>query len=194
MRLIPRALVAAAAGLGLALSGVAPAVAAPAPSAVHVVTAIKAKPVTIKTIPTKTVSGAAKAEVKPSFAKAKGVSKVKAVITVKKGSKTVVKAKSSAKLAAGTYKVTTKVSYVYKGKKASVSKTQTLKVVKKAKKKPASVAATGWDCPSGYPIKGNGSSMIHHVPSGAFYDRTNPEECFASASAARAAGYRASQR
>jgi len=138
MRLIPRALVAAAAGLGLALSGVAPAVAAPAPSAVHVVTAIKAKPVTIKTIPTKTVSGAAKATVKPSFARAKGVSKVKAVITVKKGSKTVVKAKSSAKLAAGTYKVTTKVNYVYKGKKASVSKTQTLKVVKKA----ASVAKT----------------------------------------------------
>ncbi len=194
MRLIPRALVAAAAGLGLALSGVAPAVAAPVPSAVHAVTVVNAKPVTIKTIPTKTVSGAAKATVKPAFAKAKGVSKVKAVLTVKKGTKTVAANKTSVKLAAGTYKVTTKVTYVYKGKKASVSKTQTLKVVKKAAKKPASVIPSGWDCPSGYPIKGNASSMIYHVKGGAFYERTNPEECFASERAAQAAGYRASKR
>jgi hypothetical protein len=32
--------------------------------------------------------------------------------------------------------------------------------------------------------------MIYHMPGGAFYDRTNPEECFSSESAARAAGYR----
>lgn len=48
----------------------------------------------------------------------------------------------------------------------------------------------GWKCPSWAPIKGNASSMIYHMPGGAFYDRTNPEECFSSESAARAAGYR----
>lgn len=49
-------------------------------------------------------------------------------------------------------------------------------------------------CPSGYPVKGNRSSMIYHVPGGAYYDRTSPEECFATTSDAEAAGYRASQR
>lgn len=52
----------------------------------------------------------------------------------------------------------------------------------------------GWDCPANAPIKGNASSMIYHVPRGAFYDRTNPEECFTTEAAARAAGYRASKR
>ena len=36
--------------------------------------------------------------------------------------------------------------------------------------------------------------MIYHVPGGEFYDRTNPEKCFATEAAARAAGYRASKR
>ncbi|MTB88440.1 hypothetical protein H9L21_01045 [Aeromicrobium senzhongii] len=53
---------------------------------------------------------------------------------------------------------------------------------------------SGYDCPSSHPIKGNASSMIYHVPSGAYYSRTKPEECFASESAARSAGYRKSQR
>ncbi|MFC6152946.1 hypothetical protein [Nocardioides yefusunii] len=57
-----------------------------------------------------------------------------------------------------------------------------------------SVIPSGWDCPSSHPIKGNGNSMIFHVPSGSFYSRTNPEECFASESDAWAAGYRKSQR
>ncbi|GAA2074591.1 hypothetical protein GCM10009725_03980 [Aeromicrobium tamlense] len=51
-----------------------------------------------------------------------------------------------------------------------------------------------WDCPSSHPIKGNASSMIYHVPGGAYYDRTKPEECFATEGAAKAAGYRKSQR
>ncbi|WP_245858972.1 HNH endonuclease family protein [Luteimicrobium subarcticum] len=74
---------------------------------------------------------------------------------------------------------------------------------------PAAKAATGgtagkhpsvaqpvshWDCPSWAPIKGNASSHIYHVPGGAYYDRTAPEVCFASASAAVADGYRASKR
>jgi len=54
----------------------------------------------------------------------------------------------------------------------------------------------GYNCPEGYPIKGNHSSsgeLIYHVPGGAFYERTKPEECFASEHDARAAGYRASK-
>lgn len=54
----------------------------------------------------------------------------------------------------------------------------------------------GYSCPAGYPIKGNHSSSgewIYHVPGGAYYDRTKPEECFATERDARAAGYRASK-
>ncbi|MGI9824724.1 sunset domain-containing protein [Agromyces sp. Marseille-Q5079] len=50
-----------------------------------------------------------------------------------------------------------------------------------------------WNCPSWAPIKGNADSMIYHVPSGAYYTRTNPEECFSSESAAVNAGYRKSK-
>lgn len=52
----------------------------------------------------------------------------------------------------------------------------------------------GWTCPDWAPIKGNASSMIYHVPGGAFYERTNPEECFADEGAAQRAGYRKSKR
>lgn len=47
------------------------------------------------------------------------------------------------------------------------------------------------------PVKGNISSSgekIYHVPGGAFYERTVPEECFDTPAAAEAAGYRASKR
>lgn len=58
------------------------------------------------------------------------------------------------------------------------------------------VAPSGWSCPASSPIKGNQGSngKIYHVPGGAYYEKTNPEECFATAAAAQAAGYRASQR
>lgn len=49
----------------------------------------------------------------------------------------------------------------------------------------------------GCPVKGNHSSSgewIYHVPGGAFYDVTDPEECFATPEDAVAAGYRASKR
>ncbi len=49
-------------------------------------------------------------------------------------------------------------------------------------------------CPSGYPVKGNDSSMIYHVPGQQFYKITNARHCFSSTAKARAAGYRASQR
>jgi len=56
-------------------------------------------------------------------------------------------------------------------------------------------AAPDGDCAG--MIKGNISARgekIYHVPGGQFYDRTVPEECFATREEAEAAGYRASGR
>lgn len=51
------------------------------------------------------------------------------------------------------------------------------------------------DCPATHPVKGNvGASLIYHLPGGAYYTRTYPEACFATAPDAEAAGYRASSR
>lgn len=49
------------------------------------------------------------------------------------------------------------------------------------------------ECPEGYPVKANGSSMIYHVPGGRFYDRTVPERCYSSPDLAAADGYRAAK-
>jgi len=49
------------------------------------------------------------------------------------------------------------------------------------------------DCPADAPIKGN-QSGIYHEPDGAYYDVTDPEECFATPADAKAAGYRPSKR
>lgn len=59
--------------------------------------------------------------------------------------------------------------------------------------------ATRDNCPSGYKIKGNQTTRhttdwIYHVPGGAYYSVTDPEECFATEAAARAWGYRESYR
>lgn len=45
-------------------------------------------------------------------------------------------------------------------------------------------------CPEGFPIKGNASSRIYHVPGGRSYDRTIPERCYATPEAAAADGFR----
>lgn len=64
---------------------------------------------------------------------------------------------------------------------------------------PAAAAArgpfppVGDECPADAPIKGN-QSGIYHVPGGRSYSRTNPEQCFATAAEAEAAGYRAAKR
>lgn len=97
---------------------------------------------------------------------------------------------SSQNIAKAVQKSKTTSKTVY-GKTKTKKLTQTLKI--KQGKKPTSASPNGWNCPSGYPIKGN-QSGIYHVPSGAFYDRTNPEECFATEAAAKAAGYRKSKR
>ena len=44
-------------------------------------------------------------------------------------------------------------------------------------------------------MKGNiGTERVYHVPGGAYYTRTYPEECFGTAADAAAGGYRASSR
>jgi hypothetical protein len=50
-------------------------------------------------------------------------------------------------------------------------------------------------CPSHAPIKGNSgdTDWIYHLPGQRFYDVTNPEECFATETAAITAGYRAAK-
>jgi large subunit ribosomal protein L17 len=45
------------------------------------------------------------------------------------------------------------------------------------------------EAPEGFPIKGNDSSKLYHVPGSAFYDRTVAEVWFATPEAAEAAGF-----
>jgi hypothetical protein len=49
------------------------------------------------------------------------------------------------------------------------------------------------NCPSDYPIKGNGQSRIYHTPGQVSYRSTIAEYCFASAEAAERAGFRVSR-
>src|SRR5262245_53135017 len=56
-----------------------------------------------------------------------------------------------------------------------------------------SPAADG-SCPLTHPVKAKSSSKIFHVPGGALYDRTTPDRCYASPSAAEADGFRPSKR
>lgn len=92
-----------------------------------------------------------------------------------------------------TYVKKTTSKKVYSAHKTVTSKAQTLTI--KQGKKPAWVWGNGgYDCPKGFPIKGNADSGIYHVRGGAYYSRTIPEQCFATDSAARAQGYRKSKR
>ena len=61
-----------------------------------------------------------------------------------------------------------------------------------APKTPATKPKEGTDCL----VKGNisGNNKIYHVKGGAFYDRTNPEMCFATEEEAKAAGFRKAAR
>ncbi|WP_334123393.1 sunset domain-containing protein [Glutamicibacter sp.] len=201
MKNIVRRSLSVIAACALAFSGVSVASAASQPATaptISVVAAKKTAPVTIKNIGTKTVKGNAKATIKPSYSKVKNVQIKSAVLKVTKGKKTVAKNKKSVKLAAGTYKVTTTVKYKYKGKTSSVSKTQTLQVKKASTKRSVKMNGKSYNCPSGFPVKGNRtgskSEWKYHVPGGQFYSRTKPEECFKTAADARKAGYRASKR
>lgn len=54
--------------------------------------------------------------------------------------------------------------------------------------------AEGESCPIGYPIKGNATSRIYHLPGQAAYEKTIPEICFATEEAAALLGYRPRKR
>ena len=49
-------------------------------------------------------------------------------------------------------------------------------------------------CPDSHPVKANDNSGIYHMPGQQHYGKTNARNCYASAAAAQAAGYRASKR
>ncbi len=59
---------------------------------------------------------------------------------------------------------------------------------------PATAAVDASACPAAKPVKGNvpggGGDRIYHLPGTRWYARTVPEECFATAAAAEAAGFR----
>ncbi|MGC4153237.1 MAG: hypothetical protein QM628_09170 [Propionicimonas sp.] len=101
----------------------------------------------------------------------------------------------------GATKSSLKLTSSLKGKKITVrvtgeksgyaTVTKTSKATKKvAGVKPSVKRGSGYDCPPGYPVKGNADSMIYHMPGDRYYKATKPEECFRSAAAARSAGYR----
>ena len=52
------------------------------------------------------------------------------------------------------------------------------------------------NCPESHPIKGNQgqAEYIYHLPGGAYFGGTDPEECFATEADAQAAGYRKASR
>ncbi|ANC32870.1 hypothetical protein [Isoptericola dokdonensis] len=195
----------AAVTIGALLSGGSLAVTATSATAAPVSTTVAAKKVvpkvTIKKIPTKRAPYGGKATVKPRVAVVGVVSVKSKTLTVKKKStgKTVVKKAKKARLAPGTYKVTTKVRFQRYdsvtrqalGGVKTKTRTQTL-VVKKGKRPSSTAPINVDDCPGWAPIKGN-QSGIYHVPGGRWYDVTNPEECFTTESAAVNAGYRASK-
>lgn len=56
------------------------------------------------------------------------------------------------------------------------------------------VAPVDGACPDGYPVKAKETSRIFHVPGGLSYDRTRPERCYPSPTAAEADGFRAAKR
>ena len=49
-------------------------------------------------------------------------------------------------------------------------------------------------CPATHPVKANDNSGIYHLPHNQAYSKTNARNCYASAAAAQAAGYRAAKR
>ncbi|MFJ4232821.1 hypothetical protein [Cellulosimicrobium cellulans] len=90
-----------------------------------------------------------------------------------------------------------KITVTVTGKRAAwvtASRTSAATAAVKAPPRPSrTTPVSTWNCPSWAPIKGNRNSMIYHVPGGRYYAATKPEECFTTAAAARAAGYRASK-
>jgi hypothetical protein len=84
--------------------------------------------VTIQTIASPIVKVGSSATVRPSVTVSGAVSLTAQTLTVKKGTKTLVSGKASAALKAGTYSVTTRVTYKVGSAPKTASKTQTLVV------------------------------------------------------------------
>ncbi|MET1133663.1 MAG: hypothetical protein ABWX60_09600 [Aeromicrobium sp.] len=93
----------------LAVGASATLVAAPAQAA--------PQPVTIKKISNKKIDWYGTALVKPTIKKAKKVTVLKKAMTIKQGGKVLRRNRTAVKLKPGTYVVTTKITYKYKGKK-----------------------------------------------------------------------------
>ncbi|MCL3818972.1 hypothetical protein [Aeromicrobium wangtongii] len=134
------ALVAAAVAVSV-VTGVAAAEAAPA--------------VTIQKIPAKTIAANTSTVITPKITRSSRVSIGSKTITVKAGSKTLVDRKASARLKAGTYRVTTRVQFatwqmcdgVRKySQLREVSKTQTLQIKTKAKAAPKPKPSASQPC------------------------------------------------
>ena len=65
--------------------------------------------------------------------------------------------------------------------------------------RPGAEPRDAWTCPLSHLIKGNfttysGERCIYHVSGGGFYDKTQPERCYATEAEARADGCRRSKR
>ncbi len=180
------------------IAGPASAFNTPTAQTATVATAIKASKntVTISKIANKKVAKGRSVTIKPTVKVAGKIKVTSKTLTVVKSGKTVAKSKTSVALKAGTYTVTTTVKYKVGTSSAVKTKTlkQTLKITTQAAKKTRVPGTGGYDCPAGYPIKGNADSGIYHVPGGQYYSRTKPEDCFSTEAAAQAAGYRASKR
>ena len=107
----------------VALAVGATLVAAPAQAA--------AKPVTIKKISNKSIDWDGAALVRPNVTKAKKAKRIRIVrkaMTISQGGKVVRKNRTAVKLRPGSYRVTTKVTYVHRGKKRVATARQSLVV------------------------------------------------------------------
>lgn len=182
-------------------------------STLKLTSSLKAKRISVKVTGKKTgyqaVSEASAATAKVAKAakpRGKGTAKVGKTLKVTrgtwtKGTKFSYQWLSNGAKIAGATRSSLKLTNAHKGKKITVQVTgkkagyATVTKTSKATKKVAGVKATvkpgnGYNCPAGYPVKGNASSMIYHMPGDRYYKATKPEECFRTASAAKAAGYR----
>lgn len=117
-----------------------------------------------------------------------GTAPKKLVRTLKAGPTGSFKASTVATVA-GKWSVQVPTQGAYKG---SSTAAKAVKVT--APKSTVAKPVDKHNCPSWAPIKGNASSKIYHMPHQAYYGRTNPEQCFATESAAVKAGYRKSKR
>lgn len=138
-----------------------------------------------------------------------GSAKVATTLTVKpgawtKGTTFTYQWYAGGKAVKGATKKTLKLSTSHVGKKITVKVTGKAKGYGTVSRTSSASTATSYptrtapssasSCPSWAPIKGNGQSMIYHLPHNQSYKVTLPEDCFRTEAAAKKAGYRAAKR